>query len=318
MYRNRYYFNPETLRFEKFERTLRQQFRVASVYLGALVIFAIILRIGFDMVVTSPKVNYFNQKNQSLKEDYQRLEEQIAKSELFLQEIQKRDDRLYRSVFDLEPIPNSIREGGYGGSRSTLVGLFSKVGFEIVSNTATKLDKLSSKASIQSSSLHDLNKLAKSAQVLKSSKPSIQPISPADSFWMTSSFGRRKDPFNGGRRMHMGIDLAGRVGLKVFATGDGVVIAAESSKKGYGKEVIISHGFGYLSRYAHLHKISVKRGQKVKRGQLIGNLGSTGRSTGPHLHYEVLHQDKPVNPMYFYYENLTGEEYQEIHANSSN
>ena len=318
MYRNKYYFNHETLRFEKFERTLKQKLGVTSVYLGAMIIVAIILRIGFDSVAPSPKVNYYNQKNQSLKQNYQILEEQITKSELFLQEIQKRDDKVYRSVFDLEPIPNSLREGGYGGSRSTLVGLFSKVGFEIVSNIATKLEKLSSKASIQSWSLNDLSKLAKSAQVLKLSKPSIQPISPTDSFWMTSSFGRRLDPFNKGRRMHMGIDLAGRVGLKVFATGDGVVIAAENSRNGYGKEVIINHGFGYLSRYAHLNKISVNRGQKVKRGQFIGNLGSTGRSTGPHLHYEVLHQDRPVNPMYFFFENLTGEEYQEILANSSN
>jgi murein DD-endopeptidase MepM/ murein hydrolase activator NlpD len=135
---------------------------------------------------------------------------------------------------------------------------------------------------------------------------------------MTSTFGRRWDPFNGGRRMHTGVDLAGQVGLKVFATGDGIVIEAENARNGYGKEVIIDHGFGYMSRYAHLQKISVKRGQKIKRGQFIGNLGDTGRSTGPHLHYEVVYRDKAVNPVYFYFENLTAEEYREILAHSSN
>jgi murein DD-endopeptidase MepM/ murein hydrolase activator NlpD len=318
MYRNKYYFNQNTLRFEKFERTFVQKLRIGSIYLGILIFLAIALRIGFDGISSSPKVDYYDQKNRDLRHDYQKLEEQITKSEFFLQEIQKRDDKLYRSVFDLEPIPNSLREGGYGGSRPILIGLYNKISSEIVSNTATKLEKLSSKATIQSMSLVDLYKLAKNQQLLKSSKPSIQPISPSDSFWMTSTFGRRWDPFNGGRRMHTGIDLAGQVGLKVFATGDGLVIAAENAKNGYGKEVIINHGFGYISRYAHLHKISVKRGQEIKRGQFIGNLGSTGRSTGPHLHYEVIYQDKPVNPLYFYFENLTGEEYHEILANSSN
>jgi murein DD-endopeptidase MepM/ murein hydrolase activator NlpD len=318
MYRKKYFFNQETLRFEKFERTLAQKLRMVSVYMAVLIFLSIGLRISFDQIVSSPKVDYYKQKNENLRQDYQKLENQITKSELFLQEIQKRDDKLYRSVFDLDPLSSSLREGGYGGSRSILSDLLNKVGFEIVSKTKTKLEKLSSKASIQSWSLNDLFKLAKSQQELILSKPSIQPISPADSFWMTSTFGRRWDPFNGGRRMHTGVDLAGQVGLKVFATGEGVVIAAENAKNGYGKEVIVDHGFGYMSRYAHLHKISVIRGQKIKRGQFIGTLGNTGRSTGPHLHYEVLFQDKAVNPIYFYFENLSAKEYREILTHSSN
>ncbi len=318
MYRKKYFFNQQTLRFEKFERTLPKTIRFISVYLSIIILLAIGLRKGFDQVLPSPKVKYYNQKNDNLRNEFQNLEGLITKSELFLQEIQKRDDKLYHSVFNLPPIPSSYREGGYGGSRGVLSELLNNVGFEFVSTTASKLYRLSSKATIQSWSLYDLYNKAKDKRELILSKPSIQPISPADSFWMTSSFGRRWDPFNGGRRMHCGIDLAGQVGLKIYATGDGIVIGAENSRNGYGKEVILDHGFGYLSRYAHLQQISVKTGQKIKRGQFIGNLGNTGRSTGPHLHYEIIYQNKPVNPVYFYYENLNAAEYQEILTQSSN
>ena len=318
MYRDKYFFNQETLRFEKFQRTFRQKIRIISAYLSFLILLAIGLRLGFEQYFHSPKADYFNQKNEKLRKGFQKLEGSISKSELFLQEIQKRDDKLYRSVFDLLPIPSSYREGGYGGSRSILSELANDVGFEMVSNTAVKLDKLSFKASIQSSSLNNLYNMAKNQQELILSKPAIQPMSPADSFWMTSTFGRRWDPFTGSRRMHYGIDLAGKVGTKVYSTGDGKVVSAENTRNGYGKEVIIDHGFGYLSRYAHLQKISVIVGQKIKRGQYIGTLGNTGRSTGPHLHYEIIHQDRAVNPIYFYFENLTSEEYRQILNHSAN
>jgi murein DD-endopeptidase MepM/ murein hydrolase activator NlpD len=227
-------------------------------------------------------------------------------------ETQRRDDKVYRSIFDLEPIPSSVREAGFGGASGTVSGILNHTGIEMVNNTETKLEILSNKALVQSWSLTDLYKMAKLHQKLILSKPSIQPISPADSFWLTSTFGYRWDPFNGGKRMHAGIDLAGKVGLRVYATGDGVVISAENSRNGYGKEILIDHSFGYVSRYAHLQKINVKIGQKVRRGQYIGNLGNTGRSTGPHLHYEVLLNGRSQNPMYFYFEDLTPEEYRKI------
>lgn len=318
MYKNRYFYNPDSLRFEKAERSLSQKLKRISLYLLIVMLISVLMRTGFEHYRPSPKIDYYRQKNEDLKLAFNQLQNKISRSESLLLEIQKRDDRVYRSVFDLEPVPGSVREAGSGGSGSLMTGLLNYDGLNLVSNTDLRLGILSKKVSVQSWSLTDLLDRAKSHNDLIRCKPAIHPISPADSFWLTSSYGYRKDPFHGYLRMHPGIDLAGPVGLKIYATGDGVVIASETSRYGYGKEVVIDHGFGYMTRYAHLHRIAVNYGQKVKRGQYLGNLGNTGRSTGPHLHYEILHYGKSRNPFYFFYENLSPEEYNKIVNFSSN
>jgi len=318
MYRNRYFFNPETLKFEKIDRSISGNLRRIFIYLGAVVCVSVIIRVGFEHFVTAPKLNLLKQKNQSLRTAYKSLENKITNAESLLLETQGRDDRLYRSVFNLDPVPGSVREAGFGGSQSIMGRLKDITGFEIVGNAATQLEKLATKALVQSWSLAFLDRRAEDLQNLIRSKPAIQPISPADSFWLTSSFGYRWDPFTGGRRMHSGIDLAGPIGIKIYATGGGTVVSAENSSHGYGKEVLIEHGFGYFTRYAHLQKIAVKKGEKVSRGQYIGALGNSGRSTGPHLHYEIIQGQRSVNPMHYYNENLTTSEYSRIHVNSAN
>ncbi len=318
MFKGKYIFNPETLRFETNNLPLKKRLRDYSLYLGLIIIISIALRIGFDNLIQSPKIDLFSAQNQVLKSEYKILNEKITKAEALLVEVQKRDDKVYRSVFDMGPLPSSLREAGYGGSEIPYGSLASNGRDEMVNKTALKLEKLSTKAKVQSGYLSDLYVLAQSQQKLIASKPSIQPLSPADSFRITSSFGFRWDPFTNQRRMHQGLDLAGEIGLKVYATGDGIVISAEDGKNGYGKEVIIDHGFGYISRYAHLSRIDVNRGQVIKRGEYLGRLGSTGRSTGPHLHYEIIFEDKTVNPMLFYYENLNPIEFNSIVAQSSN
>lgn len=318
MFKEKYIFNPETLRFEKNNPPIRKKLKDLGLYLTLIVIIAVFLRLGYDSFLQSPKIGFFTSQNEELKTSYKLLNDKIAKAELLLLEVQKRDDKMYRSVFDLEPLPNSVREAGYGGAAVPFGMLASNGRDEMVNKTAVSLEKLSTKAKVQSGYLSDLFVKAQSQQKLIASKPSIQPLSPADSFRITSSFGFRWDPFTNQKRMHQGLDLAGAIGLKIYATGDGVVISAEDAKNGYGKEVIIDHGFGYISRYAHLHKIDVTRGQTVKRGEYIGLLGSTGRSTGPHLHYEVIYESKTVNPMLYYFENLNPEEFNSIVAQSSN
>lgn len=317
MFKARYYLNPETLRFEKAGKTQKQKFREFITALIFLIILAAGLRICFDKLSESPKVISFIEKNQEIQDGYQTLKKKIERAEAFLNEVEKRDDSVYRSVFGLTPIPSSIREAGSGGSENYSDMLLTR-SVDVVVETALYLEKLSNKVKIQTVSLIDLVQLAKMQQALIAGKPSIQPISPVDSFWLSSSFGIRWDPFIRSRRMHQGIDLAGRMGLGIHATGDGLVIEAALSRQGYGKEVIIDHGFGYSSRYAHLHKIYVEPGEKVKRGQLLGLLGNTGRSTGPHLHYEVRLDGKALNPMYFYYDNLTPEEFSDIVAQTKN
>jgi len=314
MFKEKYIYNPETLRFERNNPPFKKKMTDISLYLSLIIVLAVILRIGFDNFLDSPKIGHFSVQNQVLKTEYKILNEKISKAEILLQEVQKRDDKLYRSIFDLGPVPSSVREAGYGGSEIPFADLASNGSSEMVNKTALSLEKLSTKAKVQSGSLVDLFMIAQSQQKLIASKPSIQPISPADYFRITSSYGFRWDPFTNKRRMHQGLDLAGEIGLKIFATGDGIIISAEDSKNGYGKEVIIDHGFGYLSRYAHMQRIDVERGQSVKRGQYLGRLGSTGRSTGPHLHYEIIYENKTVNPMLFYYENLNPEEFNTITA----
>ncbi len=308
MKRDKYIFNQNTLSFEKLHKPFKRKLRDGLIYCSLLAVLFISVRLIFDDEFQSPKVNYFTLKNQELKESYNILNQEIIFSENILSDIQQRDDKLYRSVFDLEPIPSSVREAGFGGSEDYKENLDSR-NTEFVTNTAIKLDKLSKKAKIQSVSLIDLFSKAKSQQALLSHKPSIRPISPGTHIWLTSSFGYRYDPFNKARRMHSGIDLAGRKGIKIYASGDGIVKIAELSRHGYGNEIAINHGFGYESIYAHLNKILVSKGDTITRGQLIGELGSTGRSTGPHLHYEIRFHNKAVNPMYYFYENLSPEEY---------
>jgi len=311
MKQGKYYINPETLTFEPVKKPLKQRLRNGLIYFVAFSFIAVGLRFFSDQYVTSPKVKYFSQKNQELKLAYNDLNEKIQFAESHLKDIEIRDDKIYRSVLDLEPIPMSVREAGYGGSESFKEDLSSRnTGF--VTSTAQKLEQLKSKAKIQSASFSDIYELAREKEQLIKHIPSIRPISPSDHIWLTSTFGYRIDPFHKGRRMHHGVDLAGRKGIKIYASGDGVVKEAYYNRHGYGKEVTIDHGFGYVSRYAHLNKILVKPGQKIKRGQLIGELGSTGRSTGPHLHYEIRHFGHCVNPMYYYYEDIKPEEFEVI------
>jgi murein DD-endopeptidase MepM/ murein hydrolase activator NlpD len=314
MFKEKYFYNPVTLQFERTNPSLKKRLADFSFYAFIIILVAVGLRITFDNFIISPKIGHFSVQNQQLRSDYKQLNEKIAKAELLLQEVQKRDDKLYRSIFDLGPVPSSVREAGYGGSEIPYGGFASNGNSDMVNKTAFNLEKLSTKAKVQSGSLFDLYIKAQSQQKLIASKPSIQPISPADSFRITSSYGFRWDPFTHNRRMHQGLDLAGEIGLKIFATGDGIVIAAEDGKNGYGKEVIIDHGFGYISRYAHLQKIDAIVGQSIKRGQYLGRLGSTGRSTGPHLHYEIIYENKTVNPRLFYFENLNPLEFSTITA----
>jgi murein DD-endopeptidase MepM/ murein hydrolase activator NlpD len=317
MFRAKYHLNPETLLFEKVRIPLRK--KVRNGVLGFMVMSAVAAggRLLLDKHFDSPRIKYFTERNQELRNAYSDLNESINGAESVLSDIQNRDDKVYRSVFDMDPIPGSVREAGFGGSENYEGMLLSRKD-RIVSTTARKLEKLSMKARIQSKSLTDLYLKATEQQKFISHRPSIQPISPADHYWLTSTFGYRSDPFTGARKMHAGLDMAGNIGLSIYATGDGVVTSAQFNPYGYGREIQINHGFGYSSIYGHLSKILVKKGERIKRGQLIGELGSTGRSTGPHLHYEIRYHDRAINPLYYFYENLSPGEFFKMTAQANN
>ena len=289
-----------------------------SLFLGlAIFVLAFGLRVGLERYFSTPKEIIYTRENLRLRTEYEELWENLFQVENQLAELKNRDDKLYRSILGLEAVPSSIREAGTGGSeRYTQVRSISEPG--VVLDVLTKMDKVSTKVQIQSNSLEDLYVKAVENQQYLACKPSIQPISPADPFWLTSTFGYRSDPFTKRRTAHYGIDLAGPHGLNIYATGDGVVTISEYNRHGYGKEVLIDHGFGYTSRYAHLQELLVKPGDRVQRGQVIGKLGSTGRSTGPHLHYEIRHLNKAVNPMRYFYENLSAEEFTKLAFQANN
>lgn len=239
------------------------------------------------------------------------MQSKINDLETVLADIELRDDKLYRPIFELTSIPSMIREAGYGGARQyeELKGLTTS---NLMIETFTKLDKLSRKLYVQSKSFDTVSKLAKNKEKMIAAMPAIQPISLDDFTRISDYFGYRRDPFNGTRRMHNGMDFTGPVGTDIYATGEGVVEEAGYNLYGYGNRVIINHGYGYKTIYAHLHKVKVKAGDKVKRGEVVGTLGNTGRSTGPHLHYEVRLNNNPKNPMNYYFNDITAEQYDEM------
>lgn len=311
MFGRKYRINPETLRVEQAKWPVKIRI-LAGVVISLLVVgTAVGMRVMYDQHAKSPRLAHYENRNEELRAAYGALSIELLEDEALLAEFRRRDDRLYRSLFGMDPLPASIREAGTGGA-VMYSALHSISNPDMVIDVFDKVDKVLMKARIQSSSFEDLEEAARYNQELIACKPLIKPISPADPCWLTSTFGLRTDPFTKMRRVHYGIDLAGPYGLNIHATGDGVVKIAEHSRWGYGNEVFIDHGFGYTSRYAHLQDLLVKPGEKVKRGQVIGTMGSSGRSTGPHLHYEITHYGRALNPMHFYFEELTAEEYRFI------
>jgi murein DD-endopeptidase MepM/ murein hydrolase activator NlpD len=316
LFGRKYYLNPETLRYEQVKLTRAQYIRYGLIFGIGLIGLAVILRNGFERYYPTPRQIIYEKENTQLRQEYVALNNNLQNVESQLLELRNRDDRFYRAILGLDPVASSIRAGGTGGS-DPYQQLSSIRRPALVRDVSQRIDVITSRVLIQSTSLEDVYKTAVVNQEYLACKPSINPVSPADPYWMTSSFGYRNDPFTGQRSAHHGIDLAGPYGLEIHCTGDGVVAYAHKNRHGYGKEVIIDHGFGYTTRYAHLQDILVKSGQKLKRGQVVGTMGNSGRSTGPHLHYEVRMNNHPVNPLLYFYENLSSEEYNLLASRAS-
>jgi len=308
MFGKKYYINTETLRYERVKPTRKQLYRYVGLFGFGLICLAILMRFGFERIYPTPRQIIYQQENVKLRSEYAELNSELLEVESYLVDLRNRDDRFYRAILSLDPVPSTIRGAGTGGAlRDQHLRNLREPG--MVLNVSQRIDNISNKVKIQSTSLTDVLEEALNTQEFLACKPSINPISPADPIWLTSTYGYRNDPFTGKRTAHHGIDLAGPEGLDIHCSGAGTVLYAKMNRHGYGKEVVVDHGFGYTSRYAHLRDIHVKKGQKVKRGEVLGTLGSTGRSTGPHLHYEIRKDNRAVNPFYFFYENLTSEEY---------
>jgi len=314
---SKYRFNPETLTYEiekpRFTKLFLKSFLpklLISISLGIIFFYI------FSSFIKSPDDYLADENNNELKLKYEFLNKELNYTVKTLAELQHRDDDVYRMIFQAEPIPASKRKAGYGGSsRSKIYPNIENS--DILNSTIQKTDILSKVMLVQSESYNEIFDYVKNTEKLASCIPAIQPIALNDLTRFGSSFGMRFHPILKIWRMHDGVDLTAPRGTKIHASGDGIVFRASNNGGGYGNVVKINHGFGYTTIYAHMSKILVRLGQHVKRGDVIGLVGSTGLSEAPHLHYEVRINGRPVNPINFYYEDLTDKEYYDMIEASS-
>tara|TARA_B100002019_G_C21121874_1_gene523767 strand:- start:53 stop:898 length:846 start_codon:yes stop_codon:yes gene_type:complete len=259
----------------------------------------------------SPKEKMLNREIENMVFQYNQIKDKLNQISLVMADLQNRDDNIYRVIFEAEPIPNSIRKAGYGGVNryEALKGYNNS---DLIINTTKKLDQISKQLYIQSKSFDEIIELAKHKSEMLAAIPAIQPVSNKNLSRMASGFGPRIDPIYKTKKFHAGMDFSAKTGTPIYATGNGKVIRVRKSRKGYGNHVKIDHGYGYITLYAHMQKYIVKKGQKVKRGEVIGYVGNTGKSVAPHLHYEVHKNGKKVNPVNFFYNDLTSEEYEKM------
>jgi murein DD-endopeptidase MepM/ murein hydrolase activator NlpD len=307
----KYKFNPDSLSFDKIRLGIRSLLlRFLAYFIGSILV-ALIYWVIFASFFDSPKEKALKREVEQMTIQYDLIHREMTNVESVLEDLQKTDDNLYRTIFEAEPIPATLREGGIGGVNryEALEGYNNS---NLVIETANRLDKIRKKVYIQSKSFDDLIKLAMNKEEMLKSIPAIIPISNRDLTRTASGFGWRIHPIYKISKFHYGMDFTAPFGTDIYATGNGTVVAILSAQRGLGKHIIIDHGFGYTSIYAHLSDFNVRVGQKVQRGDIIGFVGSTGTSVANHLHYEVKINGVNVDPVNFYFEDLTPEMYERI------
>ena len=309
----KYYYDTESCKYERVKVSTWDIILNLLGFFALSLIIAIVIFWGYSNYFESPKEARLKKENEELLLYYDLLKKDLGSANEMLASLQERDDNLYRLIFEAEPIPSTIRRAGIGGVnryRKLMEGNLERE--KLVIDTYKKIDKLKKQMYIQTKSYDELMEIAKNKEKFRASIPAIQPISKRLKPRLSSGFGYRKDPFTRHRKLHAGIDFAIKKGTPIYATGDGKVITRKESIGGYGKLISIDHGFGFETRYAHLSGFNVKKGQKIKRGECIGYVGNSGRSTGPHLHYEVRKNGKAVDPVHYFYKDLSPSEYDEI------
>jgi murein DD-endopeptidase MepM/ murein hydrolase activator NlpD len=313
MARIKYYYDTETCKYE------RVKTKTSDVVLNALGLFALLVIVALGLIYMGKQYFPSPQEvvllNKLEDQEYYLTEQkrQIEELQQILTGIEVRDDNIYRVVLGAEPIDKSVRNAGIGGSdRYADIREKNLDNGELVIEIAEKIDLLKRKLYIETKSQDEVSKLAENKQKLFAAIPAIQPISNKQLLALASGFGMRTHPIYKVKKMHAGIDFAAAIGTPIYATADGKVVEVDVKFSGYGKMVVIDHGFGYRTRYAHMHDFAVRSGQNIKRGDLVGYVGNTGLSTAPHLHYEVLINGQHVDPVHYFYNDLSAEEYEKV------
>lgn len=307
----KFYYDSDTLSYKKIERKKRNTIKYASIFILASALFAFLFVFLASQFVKSPKERALVRELQHMELQYKLLNKKMDQAQAVLSNVEERDNAIYRLYFEANPIPEEQRKAGFGGI-NRYKGLEGFDNSKIIIETNKRMDILQKQIVVQSKSLDEIAVLASDKEKFLASIPAIQPVSNEDMTRMASGYGYRTDPFTKVRKFHYGMDFTAPRGTPIYAAGDGVVIRADNTSTGYGNHIRIDHGYGYVSLYGHLYKYNVRANQKVKRGDLIGFVGSTGRSEAPHLHYEVWKDDERINPINFYYGNLSAEEYSKL------
>jgi murein DD-endopeptidase MepM/ murein hydrolase activator NlpD len=311
MPRTKYKFNPESLNYEKVKLTLKGLLLRFSAYFIGSVFVAVVYWIIFALLFNSPKEKVLKREIEQLSIQYNLINREMGNIEKILEDIQQTDDNLYRTIFGAEPMPATLRRGGEGGV-NRYKNLEGYANSSLVIETTSRLDKIQRQLYLQTKSFDEIIQMAQNKEDMLRSVPAIMPISNKDLTRTASGYGLRMHPIYKIVRFHSGMDFTAPLGTDVYAAGDGTISVVQSSQRGFGKHIIIDHGFGYTSTYAHLNDFNVRKGQKVRRGDIIGYVGNTGTSVANHLHYEIKVNGANVDPVNYYFEDLTPDEYERM------
>lgn len=309
----KYYYDSETLSYRKIEKKKGRKLGIFLLSFVGMILSGLLLLLVYINLpyVETPKEKALKRELANTELQFDLLNKKMAHAENVLEQLADRDNNLYRVYFEANPIPDEQRRAGFGGVNryQDLEGFDNS---KLIISSSKRLDILTKQIVVQSKSLDEIAVLAEEKEKLLAAIPAIQPVRNEDLKRMASGYGYRTDPFTKARKFHYGMDFSAPRGTPVYASGDGRVFRADNASSGYGNHIRIDHGYGYESLYGHLYKYNVRVGQQVKRGDLIGFVGSTGRSEAPHLHYEIFKDDERINPINFYYGNLTPEEFADI------
>ena len=307
----KYFYNTHTLRYEKLVTPFRVKLlRFFGIFSSLLVASSIVIYL-YIRLFPKPTEIESRRKIEVLKDNYNQLSDKISELQSQMATLEKRDNEVYRSIFEANPIPDSAR-AKLIEKKKEVEKMKEMDGDEIGNEIAQQLNNIGARMIFQFKSYDNIAHLIKNQDVKLASIPAIQPVSNKQLDHIASGFGMRIDPVYGTPKFHKGLDFTARQGTPIYATGNGVVKTAGNSSNGFGNHVVINHGYGYQSLYGHMVRIKVRQGQRVKRGQIIGWVGSTGKSTGPHCHYEVHINNQEVDPVYFFYNDLNAEQYDRL------
>ena len=311
MAKTKYFFNDKLLSYEEVKTTSLQRFIMILLFVITAVASSFAIIFLSYTFFESPKERILKSEISQYELQYQIMNDRLDRLQGLMDEMADRDDNIYRIIFEAEPISKSVRQAGYGGV-DRYVKLEGYNNSELLIETSKKLDNIASELYVQSKSFDEVYEMARNKEKMLACIPAIQPVNNKELKRLSSYYGYRIDPIYKIKKFHAGVDFSAPQGTPIYASGEGTVVKTHHSRRGYGNTITIDHGFGYSTFYAHIKEIKIRKGDKVVRGQIIATVGNTGKSTAPHLHYEVRKNNRTVNPVYYFFNDLSPDEFETI------